>query len=191
LRRLRTRTALCRHPRLVLRFTYPTVTEFVQKGKLYIADFAHCYSVHTTQVVTKAEEARDKRAYELLGNAGFLSVQEAIHLVQDGNVTDLPAMVAADFYRAIELFGPPVKYVRGKTTKKVVSRAIVDGDLILEQKWQVLYADVMHIECQRFLVSMCEPLQLTPSNVQLSKRVRTFEGWPYKAIKTYCIAKVL
>jgi hypothetical protein len=52
-------------------------------------------------------------------------------------------------------------YVKEKTTKKVVSRAIVDDVLIPDQKRQVLYADVMYIEHQHFLVSVYKPLQLT------------------------------
>jgi hypothetical protein len=38
----------------------------------------------------------------------------------------MPALVAADFERAVNLYGPPVEYVRGKTVKRAISRAVVD-----------------------------------------------------------------
>ncbi|MFN9982580.1 MAG: hypothetical protein ACK53Y_21815, partial [bacterium] len=156
--------------------------EFVRKGKLYVADFSDHYHYQanltkqefikpdeayaiqvnvTKQVVTKAEEARAKQAYELIRNSGFVSVQEAIHLLEEGNIANMPQLVAADFHRALELYSPPVEYVRGKTTRKRVSRAVVDDNLILDRKQQVLYVDVMYIDKQRFLVSVSEPLQLT------------------------------
>jgi hypothetical protein len=48
--------------------------EFVRRGKLYVADFAKEELVHATQVVTKGEEARAKKAYELVKNLGFPSM---------------------------------------------------------------------------------------------------------------------
>jgi hypothetical protein len=90
-----------------------------------------------------------------------VSVQEAIHLLEEGNIANMRQLVAADFHRALELYGPPVEYFRGTTTCKKVSWAVVDDNLILDRKQQVLYVDVMHIDKQRFLVSVCEPLQLT------------------------------
>jgi uncharacterized protein YktA (UPF0223 family) len=56
--------------------------EFRRKGKLYVADFAKQKPVYATQVYTKAEEERAKRAYELVQSSGYLSYQEAIHLVR-------------------------------------------------------------------------------------------------------------
>jgi hypothetical protein len=51
--------------------------------------------------------------------------------------------------------------VRGKMTQKKVGRAVYDDDLIMDEKKQVLYSDVMHIDGQKFLVTVCEPLHLT------------------------------
>jgi hypothetical protein len=47
--------------------------EFVRCGKLYVANFAKEGLVHATRVVTKGEEARAKKAYELVKNLGFPS----------------------------------------------------------------------------------------------------------------------
>jgi hypothetical protein len=38
---------------------------------------------------------------------------------------------------------------------------VPDDDLIIDQKRKVLSADVMHLDGQKFLVSVSEPLQLT------------------------------
>ena len=46
-------------------------------------------------------------------------------------------------------------------TKRKVSRAVIDKDIMMREKQQVLYSDVMHIDGQRFLITTCEPLQLT------------------------------
>ncbi len=48
------------------------VLVFKRKGKLYVADFAEHKPVYVTQVYTKAEEERAKRAYELVRNSGSL-----------------------------------------------------------------------------------------------------------------------
>jgi hypothetical protein len=46
-------------------------------------------------------------------------------------------------------------------TKQAVKRAIVDEDLVLEEKNLILHSDVMHIDKNLFLVTVCDPLQLT------------------------------
>jgi hypothetical protein len=49
-------------------------------------------------------------------------------------------------------------------TKKKVSRAIVDEDLMLDERKQVLYSDVMHIDSNKFFITVCKLLQLTIQN---------------------------
>jgi hypothetical protein len=46
-------------------------------------------------------------------------------------------------------------------TKRLVKRAVVDEDLISEEKDLILHSDVMHIDRNMFLVTVCDPLQLT------------------------------
>jgi len=46
-------------------------------------------------------------------------------------------------------------------TKQLVKRAVVDKDLISEEKDLILHSDVMHIDSNMFLVTVCDPLQLT------------------------------
>ena len=137
---------------------------FHRQNGMYVADWADYYNVFstiTTSTYTKAEEARAKQAYELLRTSGFPSAGEAIHLIQDGNITGMPALTLDDLHRAYELYGTLPEYVRGKMTKRKVSRAVIDKDIIVKEKQQLLYSDVMHIDRQKFLITTCEPLQLT------------------------------
>jgi hypothetical protein len=73
----------------------------------------------------------------------------------------MPLLSAADVHRAYELYGIHPEYVRGKMVKKKALRAVVDDNLILDEKKQTLYTDVMHTDGSKFLVMVCEPLQLT------------------------------
>jgi hypothetical protein len=58
------------------------------------------------------------------------------------------------------MYGSPPEFVWGKMTKKKVSRAIVDESLMLDEKKQVLYSDVRHVDSYKFLITVCKPLQL-------------------------------
>lgn len=99
--------------------------------------------------------------YELIQGAGYPSYQEVIHLVWDGNITHLPSLTTEDIHRAQEFFGYPPGYIHGKLTKKTTERAIVDNDLIMERKEQVLHTDVMFIDDHNFPITVCEPLCIT------------------------------
>ncbi len=63
--------------------------------------------------------------------------------------------------RAYDLYGAHPEYLHGKMVKKKASRAVINDNLILDEKKQTLYTDVMHIDGSKFLVTVCEPLQLT------------------------------
>jgi hypothetical protein len=112
-------------------------------------------------VYTKAEEERAKRAYKLGWNSGFPSYQEAIHLVEDENIAELPELMAEDKCRAYELYDNLPEYVCSKMVKRKASRAVVDDDLVMDQKKQMLYSDIMCIDGVKFLVTLCKLLQLT------------------------------
>ncbi len=132
---------------------------FNRRGKMYVADREQVRSAYVmTGVYTKAEELRAKRAYDLLCTSGYPSMSEAVHLVEDGNISGMPTLTREDIRRAYEIYGGPPEYVHGKMTKKKVSRTIIDEDLMLDEKRQVLYSDVMHIDSNKFLITVCEPL---------------------------------
>jgi hypothetical protein len=136
---------------------------FHRRGRHYIADWNSeiNYSYATTGVYTKAEEARARLVFEFLQKSGYPSEEEAIHLIEDGNIVGMPLLTRNDVRRAYEIYGVMPEYVRGKMTKKVASRAAIDGNLVLEEKKQSLYSDVMHLDGNKFLITVCEPLQLT------------------------------
>jgi hypothetical protein len=67
---------------------------FKHRGKLYIDVFTHDRHVHVTKPYTKMEEERARQAYELIRNAGFPLYQEALHLVEDGNMAHMPVLSA-------------------------------------------------------------------------------------------------
>ncbi len=58
-----------------------------------------------------------------------------------------------------DIWEPP-EYVRGKMTKKDVSRALIDEDLKLDDKRQILYSDAMYVKSNKFLITVCKPPQL-------------------------------
>jgi hypothetical protein len=73
----------------------------------------------------------------------------------------MPVLSAADVHWAYDLFDVHLEFVRGKMVKKRALRAVIDDNLIQDEKEQTLYTDVMHIDGSKFLVMVCEPLQLT------------------------------
>jgi hypothetical protein len=135
---------------------------FRKRGKMHIADFAESgANVMATQAHMKAEIERARRVQELVRNCGYPSYQELTYMLQDGNLTHLPNLTGQDVRRAYDLFGNSSEYVWGRMTQKPVKKAIVEDDLKLDQKKQVLHTDVMHVDGQHFLVTVCKPLQLT------------------------------
>jgi hypothetical protein len=60
----------------------------------------------------------------MIHNAGYPSYVEAVHLIQDGNFSNMPMLTAEDVKRAHELFSEPVSSIHGKTMKKRANCAI-------------------------------------------------------------------
>ena len=65
--------------------------------------------------------------------------------------------------RAYYLFGTPPAYVRGKMTKRPIKREVIDESLVMTEKRQRLFTDVMKYESNMFLITVCDPLILTLS----------------------------
>lgn len=140
--------------------------EFKRRGKLYIAKWEEIAGImatvqETEALYSKAEIKRAKEAYDLLKNTGYPSVEELIHLIEDGNILELPHLSRADIKRAYDLYGMPVEYVRGKMTKKRAERIRFEPALQDNEKDQVLWSDVMTIDQNKFLITVCDPLNLT------------------------------
>jgi len=140
--------------------------EFKRRGKLYVAQWDNVAAMmatvqETEALYTKAEVKRAKEAHAFIKNSGYPSLDELVKLVENGNILDMPSISRADIKRAYELYGMPVEYTRGKLTKQQASRVRYEPALRDNTKDQVLYTDVMHIDSNKFLISVCEPLQLT------------------------------
>jgi hypothetical protein len=114
----------------------------------------------TDSTYFKADVRRAKQAYELASTSGYPSVSEIINIVDDGNIVEVPGITRAGIKRAYELYGEPVAYVRGKMTKKKVTRVQFSEELKLVNKDQVVYADVMTMDGHKSLISVCTPIQL-------------------------------
>jgi hypothetical protein len=140
--------------------------KFKWREKLYVADWigkSDTYAtVHENALVYMKEELRRAReVYELVKNSGYPSPNEVLHLLTDGNIRGLPALTAADLERAFKVYRIHPEYVRGQLTKKKVSRAQVDLGLRSMDKYIRMFADVMHLEGNMFLVTVTDPLNLT------------------------------
>lgn len=108
---------------------------------MYIADWSqykNAFTTVSTGTYTKAEETRAKQAYELLHTTGYPSIGEAIHIIQDGNIADMPTITVEDLRRAYEIYGTPPAFIRGKMTKRKVSRSVIDQHVVMEEKRQAL-----------------------------------------------------
>jgi hypothetical protein len=145
--------------------------QFETSAKGYLHEFPVHASKQTTVNILSFGDIED----ELLRTSSFPSYNEAVHLVEDGNITGLPGLTAEDVRRAYELYAQHPAYLRGKTVKKKTGRAIVDDDLVLDEKKQMLYTDIMHLDGEKFLV--------------FSDRMRTVtahDTMPYRERDTEC-----
>jgi hypothetical protein len=139
---------------------------FNRRDKLYVADWGTERTVAATaqeneQLYTKEEVRRAKLAHEFVKNSGYPSLGEAVHLLTDGNVRNVPVLLPADVERAYKIYGTHPEYVKGQMIKKTATRVPVDHTLRYVDKNLKLYMDVMHVDHEMFLVSVVDPLNLT------------------------------
>ena len=99
--------------------------------------------------------------------SGSPSMIGVTHLAEDGIIVGLPALASTNIHRAYDIYGVHPGYVRGKMTQRPISRVVIDDSLIMEHEDQCLYTDVMHIDANKFLVTVTDPLQLTLRNLKM------------------------
>ncbi len=136
---------------------------FTKRGKHYVADCTDIVQIYTAaaeheQLYTKTEIKNAKEAYELLKKSGYPLQEETVHILQDGNIFGLPYLTIEDMQRAYELYGVPPEYMRGKMTARLAGRTPVDHTVVMKEKLQVTYTDILHIDGQKFFISVVEPL---------------------------------
>jgi hypothetical protein len=159
---------------------------FERRGKLYVADFSDWIndeyfeeanrkmSLATTarereHLYTSKELRKAKEAKEFLKNAGFPSENEAIHLIRDGNLENVPVSVQ-DIKNCFDIYGPPVEMLRGKMTKKKASISNdIDMGIKEERKIQTMCSDIMYVYEETFLISVASPLEITLSSFVTSQ----------------------
>ena len=90
---------------------------------MYVADWDEYKHIFSTTVCTKAEEERARKTYDLARASDFPSINELIHLVEDGNAAGMPALTWKDILRAYDLFRVSTAYVCSKATKRPIKGA--------------------------------------------------------------------
>lgn len=86
---------------------------------MYVAAFSDVLEdrgVNVTQAYEKGELKNAKQELNLIQSCGYPLQLEAIHMIQGGNMTNMPALTAEDMKRAIGMFGERMGSIRGKMT---------------------------------------------------------------------------
>ena len=139
---------------------------FKRKEKLYVADWdAACMVAATVreneQLYTTDEVSRAKLAHDFIRKSGYPSIGEAVHLLMDGNMKNIPKLIPMDIERAYKIYGMHPKYLCGQMVKKTIGRIPVDHTLCYTDKNIKLYTDVMHLDRKMFLILVVDPINLT------------------------------
>ena len=143
---------------------------FYKRGKIYLADMSDWVTYAGLSMMTveqresmysKRQVQAAKKAGEFIENIGYPSQAEAIKMIRDGNVSNIPVEVA-DVKLFFEIYGEPIPSIRGKTTndKRVNQRDNYDPGLQQQVSTQQLTADVMTVAGVKFILSVAEPLNL-------------------------------
>jgi hypothetical protein len=122
--------------------------------ELSLMTVAERESLYARKEVCKALEAG-----EFLKVLGYPTKHEAISMVRDGNVMNLPYTVN-DVRRFFDSYGAQVLGIRVKTTKRHAKMATMSDTLSKQQITnQELVMDVMHIASEKFLISASSPVE--------------------------------
>jgi hypothetical protein len=140
---------------------------FERRDKMYVADmrdWANARACVTTtkeneKRFTRSEVRRAKEARELVRNAAYPSERDALNIVEDGNILNVP-VTAQDVRRAYEIYGKPAAAVRGRRTNRKTRRQQISLELKMPQLEQEMYTDVMQVKGKPFVITLVEPLGL-------------------------------
>jgi hypothetical protein len=151
---------------------------FKRRDGMYVADFSdwivedeeRMKEVYTDLCLSTVEERESLysrkqlrkalEAGEYLRALGYPSMNDAIHIVRDGNVRNIPYGVE-DVRRFIDIYGAQIPALRGKTTKKHPNVSTMEDRAAKHQiTRQTMVADVMNVCGEKFLVSISSPLEV-------------------------------
>jgi len=148
---------------------------FTKRDKMWVADFSDwiveeeelddmrmSLSLLTVEdkeaLYTRKEVKKALEAGEFLRSLGYPTQKEAMAIVRDGNVTNVPYS-AEDVKRFFDIYGPQVPGIRGRSmNRKVKHKTSEDRGARLQITSQEMTADVMHVAGQKALISVSKPL---------------------------------
>lgn len=146
---------------------------FESVGGLYVADFETAQAYVQTvaekaSVYTRRQVADAKRARELEQRLGHASKADVKRLLSSGSILNTP-VTQQDVDRAVDIWGPNVPALAGKT-KQQASRVVrVEPRPPFEHPAQTLHADIMFVGGEPHLVVVAQPLGLTLAKCLLGR----------------------
>jgi hypothetical protein len=153
---------------------------FTKRDKMWVADFTdwiveeeELHDMRTSlslltvedkeALYTRREVRKALEAGEFLHSLGYPTQKEAMAIVRDGNVTNVPYS-AEDVKRFFDIYGAQLPGIRGRSmNRKAKHKTSEDRGARLQIKSQEMTADVMHVTGQKALVSVSKPLGITLS----------------------------
>jgi hypothetical protein len=131
---------------------------FKQMVGLYTAEWDAVASLHAMVqenklLYSKEQVRRAKESHEFHKNSDYPLLAEALHLLTNGKVWDIPLLMKEDLEWAYQMYGQHPEYDRGKPTKRVVGHMKVDESLCSTEKNLKMHSNVMHIDGKKFLNS--------------------------------------
>ena len=126
-------------------------------------------SNYTKREVLKAGVARD-----LQRRLGYPRPAQLIEMLRKGNINNTDVSVK-DVIRAIDIYGPDLGSLKGKTVTRKMEADNDRNDTALTDDTtvaQTLHIDLMYIEDQLYFVSVADPLEI----VNITKIEKT-DGW--------------
>ena len=110
--------------------------------------------LHTARQVKSAELARESQR-----KLGYASPGQLIKLIGQGKL-DKSGTTAQDAVRALDIFGPDLGSLKGKTTSH---KAELEEEIpVVDRQFlnQIMYIDLMFVNLIPYLVSVTNPLEL-------------------------------
>jgi hypothetical protein len=102
------------------------------------------------------ERARNARLFQK--NAGYLSYERAVRMIEGGQIDGMD-LNKQDLDIAYDVYGPAVQEVRGKlTSRKVRSYAKVVKDKVSVEKCQNMVMDIFYVKDVKFLLAVMLPM---------------------------------
>ncbi len=151
---------------------------FQRRDGMYVADFSDwlvndedpmvemsnelcLYTVEEREsLYSRKQVCRALEAGKYLRALGFPSLQDAVNLVCDGNIRNIPYGMD-DVRQFFDIYGNQVPMLRGKNTRRHAKGATMEDQAAkMQLTRQVMVADVMHVCGERFLVSISSPLEI-------------------------------